>query len=82
MTHDELEIGRRMARRRMAQVAFGIVCAQIILTWAVVVIFPERTEIATALMSVWPMILSTEAVLVSIILGYLGVSLIERVRSE
>ena len=76
---DELDHDRRRARRRMALASFILVSLKSAAVTYALVYSDARAEIATALVTASPVIIGILTLHASIILGYLGVSVAEKI---
>ena len=74
----DLEQGRRLARRRLAIFSFWFLIATAGLIVLSLILSPAREEIAQALSIASVIIGGLLATFTSIVLGYLGVSMVER----
>lgn len=79
MSEIALDIGRRLARRRMATVSFGVLVVETASVTAFLLLSPHRTEVAAALGVAAPLITGMMSVHAAIVLGYMGVSVAEKV---
>ncbi len=79
---EDLDTGRRKARRKMARWSFGILAVESIMLWLTLLVAPERAAVAQAFVSAWPVLVGTQGALLAIVLGYLGVSTVEKVMSK
>lgn len=73
----ELDRGRRLSRRRMARVSFGVLCLELIVGFGLLAFHPDRAAIASALGASASYLGPLNAALVLIVLGYLGFSAME-----
>lgn len=74
----DTEKGRRLARRRMAGFAFTFLLLQGLIVTLAILLLDDRAAIAQALTVAWPILGGVQVAMVSIVLGYLGVSLTEQ----
>ena len=81
-TPTALDEGRRKTRRSMAQVSFFILAVESGALWATLLVAPERGAVAMAFVSAWPVLVGTQGALLAIVLGYLGVSVVEKVLTK
>lgn len=75
---EQLDRDRRTARRRMAWASFVFLLLVSTLVVSSLVLSPARLEIATAFATGSAALVGTFTVFSSIVLSYLGVSLVER----
>lgn len=76
---DDLDSGRRLARRRMAWISFLLlVVISSIIVWTLV-FNDSRYDIASALNVAVTPLTAIYTVFTSIVLGYLGVSVVEKI---
>jgi len=75
---EHLDVGRRIARRRMAWASFSFLVVMSSLVVGGLVLSESRTEIATAFATGSAALVSVFTVFASIVLSYLGVSVVEQ----
>lgn len=76
---DDLDRRRRQARRRMAWVSFSLMVGTAVAILYGVVLSPERTDIADAIDVSSSVLNGLLTAFTTVVLGYLGVSVYERV---
>lgn len=79
MQDTSLDRSRRLARRRMAGLSFALISIKGIAVYGALLFTESRHEVAQALVAAWPAMMSTQMILASIVLGYLGVSVAEKI---
>lgn len=75
----ELERGRRMARRHMAWYSFWLLFGSSALIVLALVFAQDREGVAAALDTARPLLTSMLTVFTTIVLGYFGASVTERI---
>lgn len=79
---EELDRGRRMARRRWARVSFFVLVAESMGLWGALMFSEARAGIAAAFLAAWPVLIGAQGTLAMIVVAYLGVSVAERIWSQ
>jgi len=79
ITKHELDVGRRLERRRYARISFALIVANSIIITSVLLLSSDRQVVAEALATAAPLITGMLGVFTAVILGYLGVSAAERI---
>lgn len=74
---EDIDVGRRLARRRWAGLSFGFLLVASSSILGMLLLSPARESIAAALATASPVLIGLFAAFVSIMLGYLGFSAME-----
>lgn len=75
----DLDTGRRIARRRMAQISFGVLLAMFLAVVPTLLWSDDRVEIAKVLTSASPILIGLLTAFTTILMAYLGVSVAEKI---
>lgn len=76
---DELEKGRRLERRRYARISFGLIVIKSCLLMGVLLLDPQRQEVAQAFATASPLLGTMLGVYTAVIAAYMGASAAEQI---